>query len=727
MRIGVLVPQLDGGGAEAVARQWADGLRRRGHQVVALRYLPPSGGVSDELWTVEDFPGRSRAARWVQLPRWVRRTAARHQLDCVVSLLDFSNITALRALHGRRTVVISEHSLPTLLWRQEGLPGRVKRALATVLYRHADAVLAVSHPVAADLRTALRVPAERLSVLPNAVPAASCPVAERASPGLRRVLLVGRLSPEKNPQLLLDVLERLPGTPSLVVGDGPLRAALSAEAERRRLPVSFAGWVADWPSLVVPGDCLLVTSHVEGLGNVLVEAAAAGVPAVAPSAALGVADAVVPGVTAVLAGSAPDELATALLDAARLRPAQPAVAAWLARFAPDEVCARLEGVVERAVGRPVDRSVRRTVVHVGPSPDADGGGMAAVLRAYRGMRLDGVEMRFLTSYVDRQRLASIPRFVWAVVVLALLRPPRSTLLHAHLSFGGSFVREGSLVLLARARRMPVVVTLHGSDFSEFSEAHPRLVRTVLDAADRLVVLGESVRPLLPPALRPRATVVPNPAGSNPRTAAPGPAQPVALLAGELSLRKGVDVLLDVWPRVRAAVPGARLVLAGPVVDAPVREVEGVEWRGPLSHAQVGEALLECRVAVLPSRREVMPMFLLEAMTLGRPVVATDTGVVRDLVGDGGLVVAPENRDALTAAVVTLLGDPGGAAVTGRRGQARARALFSPEDVARRLQALYDDLGRTTRTTARRPLGAARRRPEPARRQHSGVRTRTGRA
>jgi glycosyltransferase involved in cell wall biosynthesis len=71
---------------------------------------------------------------------------------------------------------------------------------------------------------------------------------------------------------------------------------------------------------------------VEGFGNVLIEAAAAGIPSVARSSALGVADAVIPGVTGELVASGtPEQLADGVLRAITARPADP-VAAWLRRF-----------------------------------------------------------------------------------------------------------------------------------------------------------------------------------------------------------------------------------------------------------------------------------------------------------------------------------------------------------------------------------------------------------
>jgi glycosyltransferase involved in cell wall biosynthesis len=707
MRVGVLVHALTGGGGEAVAQSWAEQLRARGHEITFLLYEPDATADDHSLHTTCVFPGRSVVARWVGLPGWVRRTALEHRLDVVLSVLDFSNLTALRALArpGARAVpvVISEHTVPTVHWRYDGVGGRVKKELAKLLYRRADGVIAVSHPVAADLRAGYGVAADRLFILPNPVQAVDAPFAPASAPGggLRRVMVVGRLSQVKRVDRLFDVLtvlrDRGLACAGVVVGDGPVRAELEEHALRLQLPVQFLGWATPWQQHVRSGDCLLVTADVEGFGNVLVEAAAAGLPAVAPSTALGVADALVPGVTGVLAWSSrAEDLADALVEAATLPVRPELVEAWLRGFSPALAAGRLEAALTQVHQRtPSATSPDGTAVtHVGPGPDGTGG-MASVLRAYRSMPSSHREPRFIGSYSPDSSLWSAGPFVRAGARLLHEAPDRLGIVHAHLSFGGSFVREGALMALARARRLPVVATLHGSDFLEFLDSHPRLVRGVLGLADRIVVLSEEVRQRLPPELRARAVVVPNPVPvPEPEPSPAGEAPPVALFAGEVALRKGVDVLLRAWPQVVARVPGARVLIAGaPSKTNAVLPVDlpGVHWLGAVDNDEVRRLLRSSRLAVLPSRRDAMPIFLLEAMAAGRPVVTTSVGAIPETVAGAGRVVAPEDSDALAAAMTELLTDAEAATRLGTRGRRRVVDLFSLEAVAGQLDALYDEV------------------------------------
>jgi glycosyltransferase involved in cell wall biosynthesis len=83
--------------------------------------------------------------------------------------------------------------------------------------------------------------------------------------------------------------------------------------------------------------------------------------------------------------------------------------------------------------------------------------------------------------------------------------------------------------------------------------------------------------------------------------------------------------------------------------------------------------------------------LLEAMAVGRPVVAVDSGSNAELVEDGvtGIIVPPDDPDALAGALEALLGDPARCATMGAAARRRAERLYDIRDCARRYEALYE--------------------------------------
>jgi glycosyltransferase involved in cell wall biosynthesis len=122
----------------------------------------------------------------------------------------------------------------------------------------------------------------------------------------------------------------------------------------------------------------------------------------------------------------------------------------------------------------------------------------------------------------------------------------------------------------------------------------------------------------------------------------------------------------------------------------------------LSPARMREELSRARVAVLPSRAEAMPMFLLEAMAAGRPFVSTPVGAVPELARHGGVLVPCDDVDALAAGLVKLLSQPRLAAELGARGREFCRRELASAELDAQLRELYE---RTAATIAGRGIAA----------------------
>jgi len=171
---------------------------------------------------------------------------------------------------------------------------------------------------------------------------------------------------------------------------------------------------------------------------------------------------------------------------------------------------------------------------------------------------------------------------------------------------------------------------------------------------------------------------------------------VALAIGRLRPVKGHDVLLKAWALLQQEQFPARLWIAG---DGYWREWlwqrarelglgRSVTFLG--YRDDVPDLIQAADLVVSASRDESFGLVLLEGMALGRPVVATAVGGVPELVVDGetGLLVPPEDPEALATAVRRLLSDPVLAAQLGMAGVARARSQFSLDATARQLAQLY---------------------------------------
>lgn len=148
----------------------------------------------------------------------------------------------------------------------------------------------------------------------------------------------------------------------------------------------------------------------------------------------------------------------------------------------------------------------------------------------------------------------------------------------------------------------------------------------------------------------------------------GPRDEVALFFGYIREYKGLDVLLDAWPAVAEARPGARLVVAGDPVRldtarrdallAAATRVGAVHRFGYVPFSDVTTYFAAADVLVLPYRHISQSGVLFLALSQGLPVVATRVGALPEVLCDGesGLLVPPESPAALSQALVRLFGD-----------------------------------------------------------------------
>ena len=170
-------------------------------------------------------------------------------------------------------------------------------------------------------------------------------------------------------------------------------------------------------------------------------------------------------------------------------------------------------------------------------------------------------------------------------------------------------------------------------------------------------------------------------------------RPVVLFAGLLRPYKGLDTLLRAWRRVT----GAELWIAGrPMMDlAPLRALDGdgVRWVPRfVSDGELAALLARADVVVLPyarTERFDQSGVLATALAFGKAVVVTDVGGFSEVAADGAArLVAPDDPDALGAALAALVADPAARERLAAAALAAARGPYSWDAAARATLALY---------------------------------------
>lgn len=304
-------------------------------------------------------------------------------------------------------------------------------------------------------------------------------------------------------------------------------------------------------------------------------------------------------------------------------------------------------------------------------------------------------------FADRLREQGVPVRVlatgrrWGLLTGALrlaraLRQTRPALVHAN-GIKAALVA----VLATRAVRVPIVWVKH--DFSWDG----RLTRLVARGCREIVGVSGAVLDGLPPRLRARAVVIPTgiPEPVVDRDSARALVQelaggaPVVALVGRLDPGKGQLELVEAAPHVLARLPEARFLLVGgadpnhPAYAEQVRRRAaelGLETAVTLSgHRPDAAAVIAgCDVIALPSSAdprgfgaEGFGLVGVEAMASGTPVVGYAAGALPEVLGDGALLVAVRDRDALAGALLDVLTRPELAAELSGRGSERYRARY----------------------------------------------------
>ena len=214
--------------------------------------------------------------------------------------LPFGSLLDYRTRFGMRRILREYRPRVVLTWMSRATRlcprgefvhvGRLGGYYDLKYYRRCDHLIGNTRDILAYLARS-GWPENRIHYLPNFVPDMKAARIARASldtpEDVPLALALGRLHHNKAFDILIGAVARAPGIHLWLAGEGPDRARLEAHARRLAVGnrVKFLGWRDDIPALLATADMLVCPSRHEPLGNVVIEAWAAGTPVVAASSA----------------------------------------------------------------------------------------------------------------------------------------------------------------------------------------------------------------------------------------------------------------------------------------------------------------------------------------------------------------------------------------------------------------------------------------------------------
>lgn len=261
-------------------------------------------------------------------------------------------------------------------------------------------------------------------------------------------------------------------------------------------------------------------------------------------------------------------------------------------------------------------------------------------------------------------------------------------------------------------RCPWIGFAHGYiDDNRRNRIYNRVDRLVLRKADRVVAVSGSMKALLARHGVPegKISVVHN--AIDPKAAVPGASRDEVLrrhglapddlvvgVIGRLNPEKGQMIFLRAMEKAARAAPGVKALIIGDGQDRPALEnfcrETGLAGRVLFLGYQdkVADYYQILDLLVLPSLSEGLPNTILEAMSFGIPVLASEVGGVPEVIENGnGVMVPPGDAEALAAGMIKLLGDRALRQAIGSKGRQSLVPRFAAAGRAQRIAGLYEEL------------------------------------
>lgn len=610
--------------------------------------------------------------------------------------------------------------------------------------RHYRKLLALTPQVKSDLMRLYGVPAEDIAVLPNGYSQAEFNTSRTRLERAQRRAELGYDADAKVVIFVANELERKGFGPLLrgisllqdpsvfLLAVGRLNPqAYAGEIEQLGLTsrVRFTGPTSDVAAYYAAADVFALPTQYEAWGLVIVEALACGLP-VLTSRLAGAAAVVQEGTTGYLLDNPnnPAEIAAKLRPLLDGLPASAEeIEASVSGYSWPNILRRYEQHLMKQSGKtaPLAMPAQSTPLRVVLLTDADvfAGTERHMLDLARGLSALGVGVKLAcpspAALEDAARREGLPTLTtakrglvdWnaARLLARRLKAGETDIIHAH--NGRTALAAALAVRLAGRGRC--VMTQHFLTPNHATQRGPKAAISgaahhwMVGQMSRILAISEAVREAMlargevPDS---KITVVPNGitapdpgnAAETRRQLGIGADTPLVVCAARLEREKDVASLISAVQIVRERVPGVRCLVAGEGAERLALAAQigalGLEDSVTLLgfRADAPALMAAADVFVLPSLAEPFGLVLLEAMALGRPVVATRVGGPLEIVVDGetGFLVSPSSPNALADALGTLLEDPALARRMGENGRARYAAQFTAAKMSQAILAVY---------------------------------------
>lgn len=272
----------------------------------------------------------------------------------------------------------------------------------------------------------------------------------------------------------------------------------------------------------------------------------------------------------------------------------------------------------------------------------------------------------------------------------------------HMTSSGTLalIRDILFIRTAKKYRVSVVYHIRYGWIPELEGGNSlewKLIRFVCKQADKVIAIDQGTYQTIQRQTG-NCVYIPNPINLEelPISDEKEAEQRVIMFLGWVVPAKGVGELLEAWQSIPHN--GWKICIVGPYKDSYLSELQSkyemldVIIKGEMKHADALEMLGKSAVFALPSYSEGFPNAVLEAMAMGRPVVATRVGAIPDMLSNGcGILIDPRNVEQLAVALQKVMQNREDRIQMGRLGRQRVETEYAMQVIFERYKSVWLDV------------------------------------
>lgn len=342
----------------------------------------------------------------------------------------------------------------------------------------------------------------------------------------------------------------------------------------------------------------------------------------------------------------------------------------------------------------------------GASKTASGGVVTVIDNLTEKLDHDFVVTRIVTMRPEGlvKRLISYLQSLF--LIFKSLTNNNKKIAHIHMASRFSFYRKSLIIIILKFFHIPILIHLHGAKFHVFYESSnpmmQRYLKWIYSLADKTILLSYSWQKWFQKTINTSdSTVVYNGVKGYLRDSALPLNQRnnVILFLGRLGERKGIYDLLNAFKGVVGYVPDAVLKIGGDgeveeckklVIDLDIEK--NVEFLGWIGEEEKYQLINESKVYILPSYNEGLPMGILEAMSAGVAVIASDVGGIPEAIENNtnGILIKAGDKKQILDSIVEILQDSKKATQLGIQARKSYLNNFNIEDITKKIEKEYHE-------------------------------------